>query len=244
MIKVIVIGNAPTLLLNSFGKEIDSYDTIIRLNDFEIEGWEQYVGTRTTIHARATNYEYKQRSVKDFDEIWLKSGWRKHKQYRLNAPYDDMQSSNIEIMTNVKHMCSALRIGDKDTFRSKSMGFVAIETAISKYYSEGNPIHILGFNLLNVKENRNIIVDRPHYYKNEPPNVHETHRKTIGLFNHDYILERSIIKEWIKDGKVHTLFADEIFNDDLDLSHLEPCVRVTPSHLIGKVNPATNKKYK
>ena len=102
MIKVIVIGNAPTLLLNSFGKEIDSYDTIIRLNDFEIEGWEQYVGTRTTIHARATNYEYKQRSVKDFDEIWLKSGWRKHKQYRLNAPYDDMQSSNIEIMTMTK----------------------------------------------------------------------------------------------------------------------------------------------
>lgn len=230
----IVIGNAPTLLLKSFGNEIDSYDRVIRLNDFEIEGWESHVGTRTDIHVRAKNYEYRQRIAKEFKEIWLKPGWNKYQKYGY-TPYDDMESPNINIMKNVKH---------KNSTVSKSTGFCAIETAISKYYSQGNPIHILGFNLLNVKENPNIVVNRPHYYKNEPPNVHQTHTNSIGLFNHDYILERSIIKKWIDDGKVNPLFSDEIFNDDLDLSHLEPCVHVTPSYLIGKINPQTNKEYK
>lgn len=234
MKRTIVVGNAPTLLLDSFGNKIDSYDRIIRINEFVIDGWETHVGTQTDIHVRAKNYEYQQRAVADFDEIWLKAGWDTFKTYGY-IPYDDMSSKKITILKNTKHKKSKV---------SKSMGFMAIETAISKYYSEGNPISIIGFNLLNVKDNPDIIVDRPHYYKNEPPNVYSTHMTSIGEFNHDYILERQLIKNWINNGLVLPLFPDEIFNDNLDLSHLDECVRVTPSHLIGKINPQTKKKYK
>ena len=48
--KIIVVGNAASLLKEKNGNLIDSFDIVIRLNKFVTEGYEEYVGKKTNIY--------------------------------------------------------------------------------------------------------------------------------------------------------------------------------------------------
>ena len=48
--KVIVVSNSPVVLEKKLGEKIDKFDIIIRINDFEINGYEKNVGTKTHIY--------------------------------------------------------------------------------------------------------------------------------------------------------------------------------------------------
>ena len=43
---VIVVGNSPNILGKNLGKFIDSYDIVVRINKFQIRGYEKDVGTK------------------------------------------------------------------------------------------------------------------------------------------------------------------------------------------------------
>lgn len=47
-LKVLVLGNAPSVLERDLGPKIDSFDVVIRVNNFRIKGYEKHVGTKTT----------------------------------------------------------------------------------------------------------------------------------------------------------------------------------------------------
>lgn len=47
MTKILLIGNGPTVLNKKLGPIIDSYDRVVRFNNFRIEGYEDHVGTKT-----------------------------------------------------------------------------------------------------------------------------------------------------------------------------------------------------
>lgn len=47
--RTILIGNGSSLLWRTLGREIDAYDQVVRINRCYIEGYENYVGTRTDI---------------------------------------------------------------------------------------------------------------------------------------------------------------------------------------------------
>ena len=49
MPKVIVVGSAPSVLDEKLGDKIDKFDVVIRFNAYEIEGFEEHVGTKQTI---------------------------------------------------------------------------------------------------------------------------------------------------------------------------------------------------
>jgi hypothetical protein len=49
--KVIVVGNGPSVLGSGLGKFIDSFDHVVRFNNFAIKGFEKDVGTKTTLWA-------------------------------------------------------------------------------------------------------------------------------------------------------------------------------------------------
>ena len=58
MRKTIIVGNAPSVLLNKYGDKIDSFDRIIRMNDYVLEGYEDHVGSREAhVYARSHNAE-------------------------------------------------------------------------------------------------------------------------------------------------------------------------------------------
>ncbi|WP_082573006.1 glycosyltransferase family 29 protein [Ensifer sp. Root558] len=46
-IKVLVVGNAPTLLEREIGDKIDKFDVVIRVNNFRTGGYEKFVGSKT-----------------------------------------------------------------------------------------------------------------------------------------------------------------------------------------------------
>ncbi len=47
-LKVLVLGNAPSVLNRDLGPKIDTFDVVIRVNNFRIKGFEKHVGTKTT----------------------------------------------------------------------------------------------------------------------------------------------------------------------------------------------------
>ena len=49
MKKILLVGNGSSMLDNKRKDLIDSYDTVVRFNSYKIEGYEEYVGTKTDI---------------------------------------------------------------------------------------------------------------------------------------------------------------------------------------------------
>ena len=47
--KVCIVGNSDNLLTSNLGKVIDSFDEVIRINDFVIAGFEEHIGSKTTV---------------------------------------------------------------------------------------------------------------------------------------------------------------------------------------------------
>ena len=52
MSNIILVGNGPSILENEFGSKIDQFDKVVRFNNFEVEGYEKYVGSKCSVLAR------------------------------------------------------------------------------------------------------------------------------------------------------------------------------------------------
>ncbi|QFI65802.1 glycosyltransferase family 29 protein [Sinorhizobium alkalisoli] len=46
-LKVVVLGNAPSVLERELGQKIDGFDVVIRVNNFRIKGFEKHIGSKT-----------------------------------------------------------------------------------------------------------------------------------------------------------------------------------------------------
>ncbi len=49
---VILVGNGKSVLDKKLGTDIDKFDIVVRFNNFQLEGFEEYVGSKTDIIAR------------------------------------------------------------------------------------------------------------------------------------------------------------------------------------------------
>jgi hypothetical protein len=64
---VIVVGNSPKILGKNLGKFIDSHDIVVRINKFQIDGYEKDVGTKcNALHVNECV------TKKNFDKIFSK----------------------------------------------------------------------------------------------------------------------------------------------------------------------------
>lgn len=70
MTEVLIVGNGPSLLGSELGVVIDSYDIVVRFNNYRTEGYEQDVGTKTTIWSRYRDLEI-ERDSSTFNQIWV-----------------------------------------------------------------------------------------------------------------------------------------------------------------------------
>lgn len=70
--KVIVVGNAASLLDKNIGATIDSYDIVIRLNKFITKGYEEHVGKKTDIYcSKWLNMSYNIDNILNYKQVWL-----------------------------------------------------------------------------------------------------------------------------------------------------------------------------
>lgn len=123
---IIIVGNGHSLLENKNGSLIDSYDTVVRFNSFEISGYEPYVGQKT--------------------DIWM-TCVRQKKQHINGVKKILIHPSNYEITLNSIDDKNKCEIIDWNLIRSiplewPSSGIIAIYYFLSQKYSK---LTITGF---------------------------------------------------------------------------------------------------
>jgi hypothetical protein len=78
--KIIIVGNSDNNLNYNFGKEIDNFDVVVRFNNFQLKGFESYVGTK--INFLWLSRPFLDRA-KDFDKITFLT----YENYISSAPH-------------------------------------------------------------------------------------------------------------------------------------------------------------
>ncbi|MCL2567058.1 MAG: glycosyltransferase family 29 protein [Alphaproteobacteria bacterium] len=68
---IAIVGNSRDIFDNKTGKEIDSHDVVIRFNNYQIKGYEEFTGTKTSIWAYNGDWETKDREIKDYDAVLI-----------------------------------------------------------------------------------------------------------------------------------------------------------------------------
>lgn len=48
---IVLVGNGPSAVDRLLGKEIDAHDLVVRFNNFILNGYEDFIGRRTDVHA-------------------------------------------------------------------------------------------------------------------------------------------------------------------------------------------------
>lgn len=77
--RVMLVGNSPRLIGAGLGESIDAADFVIRLNDFELAGFERDVGTRTDLWFSSANRVARPNAgAADFSRIWLAQPYPQH----------------------------------------------------------------------------------------------------------------------------------------------------------------------
>ena len=72
MKKVIVVGNAASVLTKKQGRLIDSLDVVVRINKFVTRGYEDHVGTKTNVYcSKWLNMCYNMSNLSSYEQVWL-----------------------------------------------------------------------------------------------------------------------------------------------------------------------------
>ena len=75
IMRIIVIGNSPQLLLAAKGRDIDSFDVVIRTGNFILDGFKQYTGTKTSIWCnrwcKMMDHPSTGDILSDVSQVWL-----------------------------------------------------------------------------------------------------------------------------------------------------------------------------
>lgn len=229
----IVIGNAPSVLLNKWGPIIDQFQTVVRLNSYKIKGYEQYVGTKTDIWARAKNYEIAFRDGTQFREVWIKQKWDRTRRdgpvyQKIGPPILNMDKSLVRVLPERQ-----FRRRSDGRVCNWTTGYLSIITAMEGHKAAGLPTTTYGFSFFGGDDSKPC--PRPHYYREEPPSLYDgfSHNSAISSWMHHAIVEeREDAINRASSGEINLLYPEEVFETSkLSLDHLEGIIKVTPEHL-------------
>ena len=199
-LKVLIIGNGPSILEKEYGKEIDKFDIVIRLNDYKIKGYEKNVGEKTDLWFTGLGWQLdKRKSNKKTlicsHKFYKRKDVLKQVEKKIIFSKDENtcknEKKNIYYVNNPHMFKYQKYVSDKKYMFST--GMCAILTAINYFY---NPITIVGFDGGIEKRKGGTGKVMPHYYE----------RKTeVGKGVHNFNKEQEIIKELMMEGKLKIL---------------------------------------
>lgn len=125
---VAIVGNGPSELGKNCGKEIDSHDVVIRINNYQISGYEKDYGSKTDIWIKCTsddiNHDIRDKNIK---LVMYESDFFRHP---IIDNYIDALSDNtipIDYFDFEDHVCLRKKL---NIF--PSTGLVAIEKILSQ----------------------------------------------------------------------------------------------------------------
>jgi len=186
---IILVGNGPSLLQKELGNKIDSFDTVVRFNNFQIDGYENHVGSKCDILARRSCDDVRLWPEDMFEEIvcfvtfcrWTSGMVQVANQ--LKGHY----SNCIVVPT---HECASYGRQmnlDQPTSEWASLGALAICYFLNRF----EKISICGFDHLKKNEN-----GRVEHYFTKPPKDDRFHSGEK---------ERLFTESLIKEGKIERI---------------------------------------
>ena len=177
--KIIVVGNGGSILGKNKGRAIDNYSEVVRFNTYRIQGYQEDVGTKTTIWFTCNCNKYKVET--DYKEIYFHSWeWDRKKCDCYNKIKE--RHPNVK-QTRKKHVEYLKRVIPQYPHKGFSTGLIAITILLEKY----NQLDLIGFDW-------GLGVDPHHYGDNEP-------RGTL----HQPDLEHEYIMQLHRSGKINFL---------------------------------------
>jgi hypothetical protein len=188
----LIIGNAPTVLNRKLGKEIDSYKYVVRINDYVTQGYEECVGTKTSIWVTGAskNTKIKNRDLENIISLVFlpefihnagKNYLKKRVETNLGLQLSSLNIVPYKIINQINILCN-MEGGAKER---PSAGLMTI-----MYF-----VHIL--NELVTITGFDFFESNKHYYDNEPA----VPKKSVHNTEH----EKQIVQRLIEDGKVFEL---------------------------------------
>lgn len=177
--KIVIVGNGPSLVGSSLGKKIDEFDTVVRINNFRTDGFEEDVGKKTSVWWRndCNDIDEPKRS---FENIMLSilPTTDKERADKLKEKYEDIHVVVPEHVHN--HVRSCMKCKDQSW---PSTGLIAI-TYFAQMYGK---ISICGFDGFTGKK---------HYWEPDTPphtDFHEVEK------------EQAYVRELVEQGLVEIL---------------------------------------
>lgn len=186
-----IIGSSDNVIDKGFGKEIDAFDEVVRFNRAPVVGWEEHVGSKTTI--RGSNGHVFGNKKPDLTRF-TKAGQDQHfiakqknQSHLLISPNPEREFRNGE--RQMHKTCKAFHIFPKFYWKTK------------KDLDFGNNPTV-GFQFIYLCLCNGII---PHLYgfgMNEGGNSSHYWEKRDLKASHNMKFERNILKKWNEEGKI------------------------------------------
>lgn len=162
--KVVIVGNGPSVLDSLKGEMIDSFDIIVRFNNFKIKGFEKHVGSKTNYWFNTIS-NHKPEDYSNISKlIWHSWHWDektdvKYKEVKSLHSFKifDISKTNKSIIEEIQEYT-----GNKLYF-NYSTGAIAIWMLLKEH----NEVYITGFDWWN----KNV---KHHYHNNsQRGNIHK-----------------------------------------------------------------------
>jgi hypothetical protein len=188
---VIIIGASSTVLNEKFGEKIDKFDIVIRINDFRIYGYEEYVGTKTNyvMTSYATDFNTREYRSIVSDKVIMGLADKFNNIKFLRSRIKKFKLDEIKILPEYYYIPFMKEI--KST-KPCSAGTVAIKWALDTF--KESDIYIHGIDL-NTKYNK--------YYVTSS-NKLMTWKKSINKY-HDFYMENKYITNLLKNKIINKL---------------------------------------
>jgi len=140
---IIIVGNGPSILNAKRGKLIDSFKTVIRINDYILKGYEEFTGTKTDIWAMDTRnfwlYDQWLDRYKTIPEIWVLPSIAYIKSHTPIEIQLRTLHNNFYVAPRTQAIALRVKLG-----AYASTGMATINYALQKF-PDVKPIDIIGF---------------------------------------------------------------------------------------------------
>ena len=194
--RVLIVGNSPKIMDNKMGSVIDSFDIVIRINNFKIEGFEEYIGEKTTyiICTFATKITDYYKTI-DPRNIFMFTAEKSGDMDFLKNRVKGVNLNKINLLSDEYLYDLNKKLNIKLPKRSTS-GNIAIEFALNSYPDSNIYIHGIEFN-----EDTDKPIKSHYFDSDDDSGSHNTWIKSTKKY-HDLGKEKYYIRKLMYDGKI------------------------------------------
>ena len=187
---IVIIGNGESILKNKFGKKINLFKDIIRINNFITKGYEPFIGSKTTIWFNGANQGLFTRN--QFPKkiiVSIPSEIYKKKKYIDSHITKRIRNDNFLRIPLKKILEYENNVGHSRL----STGMYAIMWALDYY----NDIYIYGFDFF--------LKSKGHYFDNSVIKFIKNKSIIKKGQKHNTQLEKKYVQQLIKEKKIKIL---------------------------------------